>query len=485
MKRFLGAMKEYLSQIYVVMMFVVLTLYMDDGYYNTLEAKGSMLFVCSLFYVVTMLIVLLTDVLTTKEKQPNWWKQITKLDKALAAFALVAFLSAVCSSNIAVAFCGSDGCRIGAVHLILISVASIFLMHFLKMRDWIYSIIVVSGYAVFLLGITDCLDWDLFGWREYMASSHYDFLSTIGNRDWYVGYIALVVPFVAVLFMYEKDIKKSIFYGIHIFLGFINLYITKGNGNLLIFGSVIILIYLALTNKQQWRRFVIVLWIFVLSSVAVEYLCTLVDPVQITGVCVLATLQQYHWYVLIAVAAIVLGLLKERIIALQLAKKWLMFCGLVIESMFLYVGLTFTREFGTNRGYIWSYAVQTFKESNLLQKLIGWGPDCFKIAAYYIAGDEIMATWPENNQIANAHNEVLQYLVTMGIIGMIIYLIIYLLVLRRIKADANSLILAAGAAVFGYFCTALGNNPQALNYGILFVFIAFAGIQTDLAENRK
>lgn len=162
---------------------------------------------------------------------------------------------------------------------------------------------------------------------------------------------------------------------------------------------------------------------------------------------------------------------KER--ELQLGGRlWIAFSVAVIITLFIVVITHYDRTFASNRGYIWSYAVETFRQSTFIRKLFGWGPDCFKYALYSMVGENIAATWPEANWIANAHNEVIQYLVTMGAFGMAAYLTIYAAALASVKNKHDILCMAAKASVFAYFCTALGNNPQGLNYGILFIMLA-------------
>lgn len=107
------------------------------------------------------------------------------------------------------------------------------------------------------------------------------------------------------------------------------------------------------------------------------------------------------------------------------------------------------------------------------------GPDRFKNAIYTMEGETIVATWPENNQIANAHNEILQYLITMGIIGMISYVLMFFLVVKRAVKRGGTLHTAAAIAVFTYFCTVFIYNPQPLNYGILFFMFAIVNSENE------
>jgi O-antigen ligase len=87
-------------------------------------------------------------------------------------------------------------------------------------------------------------------------------------------------------------------------------------------------------------------------------------------------------------------------------------------------------------------------------------------------GDFIAEKWGE--RVANAHNEYLQYLVTMGLAGLAAYAGIYLSALKEYwKKESWSISrMAALAGILGYMGQAAVNNPQALNMATLFVLLA-------------
>lgn len=474
---FLKLLKMRMSDIYFIMIFTVLTFYMHNGYYDTLQAKGIMLRSISFFYVLTMLIAYVFLLAVEEKKKWIIWKQLNAMDWGLLIFSGLGCLSTIFSEDKKTAFFGGDGCMLGSFVIFLLCLSSIFLSKNVQLSRSLLMVVILSGYVVFAWGITNCFGLDFMNWYENMSSNPYDFLSTIGNRDWYVGYLALMLPFVAVLFLYEREKRVSICYTVYIFLGFINLYITKGDGNLLVFGCAIPLVYCSLKNLEIWKRFIQLLWIFILSSFTVDVICVFVNPLHVTGDSILGTLQKYHWYLGLSVITLILQMAGERIVSLHLERVWLTFSVLVIIGMFIGVILYFDGSFGSNRGYIWTYTVKTYAESGFWQKLIGWGPDCFRNAVYSITGNDIYVTWPEDNQIANAHNEILQYLITMGITGMISYLAMFVLAFVRVIKRRGMLRIAAGTAIFAYFCTALGNNPQPLNYGILFAMFAIINME--------
>ena len=83
--------------------------------------------------------------------------------------------------------------------------------------------------------------------------------------------------------------------------------------------------------------------------------------------------------------------------------------------------LAFSDSWGTNRGYIWRQAINLYKDFPMMHKLFGYGPDTFGILTLSeIKFDMINAT---KQIFDSAHNEYLQYLVTIGPIGLAAYLV--------------------------------------------------------------
>lgn len=467
-------LKKRVSQLYFITVFTVLTFYMHDGYLDTIQAKGYMLLAITLPYVLIMLISDIVLNLSGGVVGAKFIKSLDLMDFALLGFAVAATLSALFSETKYEAFLGSSGCRLGALSIVLLCLSCISLRRNLLLEPYMLLIMAVSGMAVVLLGITDCFDLDLMGWHENIVEIHTDYLSTMGNRDYYDGYLALVLPFFMMLFIFETKLQTRIFYGIYLFLGFIGLYLVRNDGNLLIFGSGIFLVYYMLREHKDVLPAVYIALIFVASTFVVQLFCRLTNPFDVVGNTVMGLLQGLYWHIGVLLLALVLYLLRNTKISYFPAKIWIGISLAVIVIMFVVVFFTYNRTFASNRGYIWGYGIETFLRSPLKEKLIGWGADCYKNAIYSTVGSEIQMTWPEEKMIANAHCEIIQYLVTTGIIGKLFYLALFGISLFSKEKQFDRSVIAARTAIFAYFCVALGTNPDGLNYGILFVMFSIA-----------
>ena len=118
MEHFFDLLKERMSQIYFVIVFSVLTLYVNDGYFDMIEAKGVMLLWTTLFYVVVIMISCMMTLTVNNKKNKYLWKKLSRMDYCLLAFAGLSLLSALISDNQKSALWGSDGCSIGAFSIL-------------------------------------------------------------------------------------------------------------------------------------------------------------------------------------------------------------------------------------------------------------------------------------------------------------------------------------------------------------------------------
>ena len=121
--------------------------------------------------------------------------------------------------------------------------------------------------------------------------------------------------------------------------------------------------------------------------------------------------------------------------------------------------LHITDEWGTLRSYVWRRTVEYWKEAPMIEKLFGIDPD----TAVYVYQLILPDGAPEamNAVYDNAHNELLQLLLTHGFLGMVSYYgwcvcaaanSIWLGIQKNASSVWN---LAVGVAMIGYFCMML------------------------------
>lgn len=124
---------------------------------------------------------------------------------------------------------------------------------------------------------------------------------------------------------------------------------------------------------------------------------------------------------------------------------------------------------GNGRGMLWKVSWKGFRQNGGLQKLLGVGPDCF---AEYIYSSFSSAELPapegkwKDAVFANAHNEWLNQLVNLGIMGTGAYLGIFLAGVRRYRHR-----LAGVLAIALYLAASLTGFQQVLSTPFLFLLL--------------
>jgi hypothetical protein len=317
---------------------------------------------------------------------------------------------------------------------------------------------------------------------KLIESELFEYISTIGNVNSYAGYLSLLIPVFMVLFLHTTSKAGFAAESALLILGFANMFMSNSDGTYLGVGiSFLFLIYYVLRRQTLYLRFLLAAIYFGIAGGIVRLIeCKWTrDVVPFSGIS--AMILHYNlWAYLLAGGAVLYVFFalwqKKHTFSERTTKRiGIVYAVVVCVAAAAAVGYTamhFSGSWGTKRGYIWMFAVSIFGDGNLVQKIVGIGPDCFGIPTMERFGDFISEKWGE--RVANAHNEYLQYLVTMGLAGLAAYAGIYLSALKEYwKKEAWSVSrMAALAGILGYMGQAAVNNPQALNMATLFVLLA-------------
>ena len=179
----------------------------------------------------------------------------------------------------------------------------------------------------------------------------------------------------------------------------------------------------------------------------------------------------------------------ERPISPWFVRGWLALCILVVVAIIFvlydvniagnsdkYGGikdyLLFNDEWGTHRGYIWRIGIEDYQKFPLLQKIFGYGPDTFGIITHENNMPEMVDRYQE--VFDSAHNEYLQYFVTIGPLGLLSYLAIHVTAVVQVFRTKrnNPLIVAALFAVLCYAFQAFVNINQPIATPVMWTLLA-------------
>ncbi|MBQ9926825.1 MAG: O-antigen ligase family protein [Lachnospiraceae bacterium] len=493
---------KYFSTAYILLMFCIYPFYMENGYYNIGEAKMNFFLRVSLaaFVVLAVLyfVLLVKGVWARRQERQAYlidWEQISAVDLLMLVYATVLFLSYVFSANKEEALWGAEGWYMGLIPQLLLCA-----LYFLISRLWtgsekvLYPVMMATA-VVFVLGICNRFSY----YPIVVKGAQPDFISTLGNINWFCGFLSVVAPLGIGYFVVETSgiLWKRVLLGFYAFIVFMAGFSQGSDSIFLWFGAVLVLLlWIAAEDGRYMKRWflLVLLWAMAAGMIAVLRVVT-VDKFNYdtNGLCGYFT-SSYIWAWIAAVA--VGGLIfyhvrseKENI------RKGLV--ALVVVSLILWVLLsivntlvgvsflegntlfTFDANWGHGRGVtVWT-GIRTFGEQPLLQKLIGVGPDCFASAAYKIP--EVTSLLREHfgsARLTNAHNECVTVLVNTGVLGVCSYVgLLLTCVVRYVKAGKDTkdvLFYACAVSVAGYFVHNMVSFAQVLNFPFIFIIIGMA-----------
>lgn len=447
--------------IFTLIILTVFPIFYKDYYFDILQAKYRFYYLSvigmSVIMLITAIIFACIDFsgyngahIRNFLKKLNV-RSLTLPDWALIAFLVSAIIATIQSEYPYEAFWGNEGRYTGLFLLMLYGISFFLISKFLKFRQWYLDAFLASAMIVCGLGIANYFNMDPLRFKVDMDPKQMEiFTSTLGNVNTYTAYVALVVGISTVLFSLEKNILRQLWYFLTMCVGLFALITGISDNAYLALGALIGLLPLFLFSsfKKLKRYFVIVAILFtefqVISMVRQK---RPVQEAEINGVLnIIAQFDKLLYVVLLCWGICALLYVIDYMRFGKEDKKlgpWLQLawgvCILICLSgigFMLYdanIGgnaekygglkdyLVLNDDWGSHRGYIWRIGMENYMEFSPMKKLFGYGPDTFGIITVNNNYDEMTELYGEI--FDSAHNEYLQYLITIGIAGLASYLV--------------------------------------------------------------
>ena len=338
-----------------------------------------------------------------------------------------------------------------------------------------------------------------------MVSYGPDFISTIGNINWYCGYLVSVFFAGAALFWQTGKQKKwiQIALAVYLVIGFASL-ITQGSnsGIVALAAELFVLFCLSVSDGARMCRFWQILcllgaaclltfgiktyaglsinyediFVELFSSGSVALSLTIVSffGFAVTLICVKSNHYSVKlWRILAGLCSVIIvTVMSGYVAALIVNTRYPGSVGALSENSWF----IFSNTWGSNRGASWKAGVMCFLDQNLLHKLFGVGPDAMS-AYIYSRGSrpllDMLSETFDNLRLTNAHNEWLTILVNTGIAGLLSYAgMMVSAMIRFLKTRSSRLIsCACGFCLLGYTVNNMFSFQQVLNGPFMFVLL--------------
>jgi len=512
--------------IYLFAVLVVLPLYTYDHYWNMAWQKWKVYLsstCCMLIFAIGLWMVGRVYRFCKRKSQDKEATPKNIVDLCMMLYGVALILSFLTCQDKRAAWMGAEGWYMGTVPQ-LIMVATYFVFCKRKVSPFILLIFHGGASAIcYFYGICQRLGFDWIHLYYVMpAEVKRDYLSFIGNRTWFSAYICIAFPIGVYLYWYCEKGWKCILAGVYTFLAFMCM--VTVNSDSMYAGLMVVMYVLAVFSIgyiDKWKRF----WELVVMLFGAGLLMHLLLQVWFDATVNYRGLTRLFLNVkitlpMVLIAVVVrLGLsladgslkckfcksLKALKIPLGVEerkkKQWkvLIVSGILLVLLILLIWLNssgvlefllghslnnsyllFNDSWGDYRGHTWKMTLQMFGDLPLTQKLFGVGPDCYGYGAYSnpeYAGI-LQAFWGDQ-VLLNAHNELLNQLFCVGILGGLIYLGLFLAVLYEclVRIDRNKihpLVPAIGLCVLAYMAHNFFCYQQICATPVLFMLMGMA-----------
>lgn len=495
---------DSISAIFLIYMFTVFPLFLDDGYLNVTITKYMLFTVATIIFAVAMIPILILRFCDYAAYNKMSCKKLlgSRLlpsDIFMALFLLAGFFSWLMADNKTNAFTGETGRRCGFAFVLVVTALYFTLSRGCNIKQYIMPVFACSSFAAYMISILQHFDIDVFGLISQISTSQRDmFISTFGNINVFGSFVVLTMALFSGMFIFEEKKEFKILYAVVIFFG--GAAIIAANSDVTYAGLaayLITLLFVAL-YKEKFSDYIFVLLI---TTVGYTLMLLIINVTgkgldKLTGINVVFN----HMEILgiICVALILISILCKLIPAktkkkLHINKVISMIaasCVIIAAAISVFViGIKnewdlfeFNDYWGSYRGYVWTRLITLYKDFPVLNKIFGNGNETVYELMYVNYYDEMYSL--TGTVYDSAHNQYLQYLVTMGIFGVVSYIgLIITSVYNCIKVSKdNAYAFPIMATIIAFAAQEFFNIGQPVTTPFMFLFIALAA---GLLYNHK
>lgn len=511
---FITATEKTVS-IYLAIILSVFWVYSTNALFNLKNDKYSFLCKATFIAFAVFSACLIGALIYSLEKpvthSDTKIKKLCTADIGMLIFVASASISTLLSAYREEAITGELGRRNGLILIIVYLLCYIMVSYFYKGSMSLIYLFLSVGLFVCGVGIANHFGFDPLDYINRISQSQRTvFISTIGNINFFATFVCVFFSVSFGTFMISEHTVSKVF-------GVICIAVASGaiiaaNSDLGYFALFVfmgIMSIYSFKNIKRLHRYAIVWLTMTLSMKLMPVLCKLLGGHHVLVEKISDFLMNSNiMYFVIAfflIAVVVLSILRSNDKLLEVP-SWLYIVAIVLVALCALGGigvliyfscinttadlgglsgyLRINEKWGTNRGYIWIRSIQSFMRFDWVHKLFGSGPDTLRVILDSNFGEEIASRY--NVYFDSAHNEYIEWLVTLGICGLAgILTFIIGAIVRMIKCSKNKpeLVIFYGAVMI-YSLQAIFNIAQPLTTTTLFVFLAM-GISISRVSQKN
>lgn len=489
---------SHVMTVYVIAVLTGMLLIYQDFYFNILETKYTYYCICTI-----PILLFIIGYLLIKGQFKAVFKCLSPVDISVILWGMCIVLSTIFSPEKKLAFWGAGqytGRYTGCFLLMLYIAAYFCITRYYKASEWHMFFFLTASIFMCLLGITDFFDMDLLHFKEELSEiQRYIFTSTIGNINTYTSCVAMSMAVFGVLFASAQDMKKVCGYGIGVFITYTALILGDSDNAYLSLAAFFgLLPFYMFRFRGGISRYFVLMAEFFTSAKLISFIQNRMEQQVIPIQGLFRIIADYRYLTLIVImmwfAALALywveyrteiGKRKRQVLLYLWGVLLLIICGAMGAAIYdanvlgnadrygrIKDYLIFNDDWGTHRAYIWRIAIEDYLKFPFIQKIFGYGPDTFGAVTLANNYPEMVEKYSE--VFDSVHNEYLQYLVTIGPIGLLSYLSIHVTAgIQIVKKKMNHPLAVAGLlAVLCYAAQAAVNINQPIATPVMWTLLA-------------
>lgn len=499
---------SYAATIYVIAMFGVFPLVMHNRYYDL--TKTRFLFFAAATAAVAACVLVMSFAAWLREGDfagdvfAGAVRRLSCPDIFLLCFVLVAVCSCLCSEFMPYAVLGTEGRYIGMVPLVLCGAAYFIVSRLYDGGEFAFFVLCAVACAMFLLAVGHSFCFDPLGLQAGLdAENRAVFYSTIGNRNVLSSFVVMALGLASFLFCFEEGTGGAAVYAATCVLGFMALFACDSDSGFI--GAAVMFYALPFFGRRKGfsaARYTALLALFFIAGKVMGILrLSLPTAKDETGFLMEILLYHPAVYAVIAALCVLEAALlycgrnyymSDRRIPKGFLRVWAVF-GILAAALLIGAIVWFSafdtdtdlgqlagylrldEDWGSGRGEAWSTAFWKYTDYGPGELLIGRGPDTAALILNpgYLSGSGMGGS----TYFDNCHNEYLQYLLTMGFLGLVSYVGFLVGVLAKMFKKGNRkapspAAAACGLSVLCYAAQALVNINQSITTPLVFVIAA-------------
>lgn len=525
---FFSYLLDLIVCLYMLLILVVLPFYNEEGFTHIGTDKSMFFRACAVrcgWILVPVLCMVLIMKLVLFFKKPDkdikaalvdfFKNKVSVTDYFAFAYGVAVVISYAFTAYKEEAWWGTTGWFMGMLPHLFLVISFFLVSRAWTRRRWMLLLVLIVSAIVFGLGYLN-----RFGiFPIDMKVDHASFVSTIGNINWYCGYL-MSVFFAGFFLLWKKDWKENWQKWLlmaYVALGFSTL-VTHGSSSGIVAMAGIILVTFCLSVSDGKRMEAFWLEMCLLSTACIltailrhfeiltitfeEMSSTLFTTGVVPILMTVVSFAGYFWIrfsnhkakypkkflsILSKVACVgVAGILLVYIVilAVNTLQDGGLLAGTALADSQMFI---FTPKWGSNRGATWMAGLRAFGEQDILHKLVGVGPDCMAAFLYDAASPELLGMVQDrfgNARLTNAHNEWITILVNIGLLGFVSFVGLMVSAIKRFigSRDYNLVAGACGFCLLAYTINNMFSFQTSMSVSTIFVVL---GIGENYLRNQK